>query len=246
MQKRSSDKATDASSAASSSSLALQEKMYEEQKALLQPWVDSGESNLNRLNTAMESGNYLDPEWSYTTEDWYNSPEYAVYNNARDASITQSQDAINASAAAKGLYGSGTWAQQLATNLGNQYAQYDTTSLAQAQNNAVANRTNSYNMLSGMANSSGTSQLSNAANNYGTNASNTLTAAGNTQAQNYLNQGNIWSNALNSGANQLSSLYGNYTGQQNYNALLSLLGNTGSSNVNPYGQVNNTGYALSY
>lgn len=199
--------------------------------------------NLSASDMGVEAGSLLDN--GYTTEDWMASPEYQVYNTAQNAALTKSQDAINASAAAKGMYGSGTWADQLNTNMGNLYAQYQPASLAAARNADTASRIGNYNMISGLSNSSGARQLANAASNYGVNSGSLITQAGNAQAQGQLTGTNAMIGGISSGLNQMAGAYGNYQGQQNINALLAqLAAKTGSSAYNPYGQMNNSGWAF--
>ena len=109
----------------------------------MQPWVESGQANLGKLNAATASGGSLDPNYRFSTQDWKNSPEYSVYAGARDAAINKSQDALMAQGAASGMYGSGTMANQLAQNMGQLYAQYDPQSLAAAQQSALGQTANS-------------------------------------------------------------------------------------------------------
>lgn len=263
MAKRASDKATNASSAASDNALDLQYKMWREQQDILQPWVDSGEQGLNYLNYAMygtlpEDGSLTASDMDsagvsansllddgYTMEDWYASPEYQVYNNAQGAALTNATDTINAQNAARGMFGSGTWANQLNTNMGNIYAAYQPASLAAAQASDTTQRMNNYNMMSGLSNLTGATQLANAASQYGVNSGNLTTAAGNAQAQGQLTGANAMIGGVTSGLNQVANAYGNYSGQQNINALLAALAaKTGTSSYNPYGQVNNSGWAF--
>jgi hypothetical protein len=168
-------------------------------------------------------GGSLDPSWRFSMQDWYDSPEYQVYNQARDVSIRQGQDAINAQNAARGMFGSGTWANALASNISDQYAKYNPASLAAARSAAEAARTQQYNMMVGMANPTGAQQVANYAGQYGTNAAQLMQAAGNAQAQGIIGGNNAMWNGVNSGLNQIGSAYGNYQGQQNFNALLQAL-----------------------
>ena len=266
----------------------LQYQMFQEQQKLMQPWVQSGQQNLDRLNYAMygqaptgqyapdfsgvnsvndigptmrnwlssavpgllqgrpvysggsrnfdeSTGTYrstgtpnqmgvapggLNPDWRFSTQDWKNSPEYEVYNNARDAALTRSQDALMAQGAASGMYGSGTMANQLSQNMGQLYAQYDPLSLQTAQQNAISARQNQYNQMVGMASPTGAQQVGQWAGNYGQTAGANTIAAGNAQAAGQVGSANAWSNAMTSGVNQVANAYGQYQGQQNFNALM--------------------------
>jgi len=255
MSKRASDKAANTAAAASDRANDLQYQMWQEQQALMAPWVQSGGANLNRLNYAMYGqmptadamrldpysieyqnwmeqnpnwqaeagvlsrvlsaqqgasasnepptlyrnpitgevtpyaptltadqmgveGGSLDPSWRFSMQDWYDSPEYQVYNQARDVSIRQGQDAINAQNAARGMFGSGTWANALADNISDQYAKYNPASLAAARGAEEAARTQQYNMMVGMASPTGAQQVANYARQYGINAGNLIQNAG--------------------------------------------------------------------
>jgi len=330
MSKRASDKAANTAAAASDRANDLQYQMWQEQQALMAPWVQSGGANLNRLNYAMYGqmptadamrldpysieyqnwmeqnekqlpsllktiaggpdmqahsgtpgdwdgalyrnpitgeisvtapnltadqmgveGGSLDPSWRFSMQDWYDSPEYQVYNQARDVSIRQGQDAINAQNAARGMFGSGTWANALAGNISDQYAKYNPASLAAARGAEEAARTQQYNMMVGMASPTGAQQVANYAGQYGTNAGNLILNAGNAQAQGQLNGANAMIGAFNNGLGQISSAYGNYQGQQNFNALLAQLQAAQlqaaqPSAYNQYGQYGNSGYAFSF
>ncbi len=286
----------------------LQYQMFQEQQRLMQPWAQSGQGNLARLNYAMygqvpsaqsmivdpksqayknyvaqhpqpvdasaprnmlghltqqtsgpsaqptlyqnpmtgeisttspginanqmgvQSGG-LNPDWRFSTEDWKNSPEYSVYAGARDAALTKSQDALMAQGAASGMYGSGTMANQLSQNMGQLYAQYDPLSLQTAQQNAISQRQNQYNMMTGMASPSGAQQVGQWAGQYGQNAGQNIIGAGNAQAAGQVGAANAWGNALTSGTNQIANAYGQYQGQQNFNAMLPYL----STQYNPQG-----------
>jgi hypothetical protein len=286
----------------------LQYQMFQEQQALMQPWVQSGQQNLDRLNYAMYGqvpqsrdraipapgqrpldavgavatrfggpfgrivGNTLrplgvperemvggdrsgltanqmgvqagglNPDWRFSTEDWQNSPEYAVYNNARDAALTRSQDALMAQGAASGMYGSGTMANQLSQNMGQLYAQYDPLSLQTAQQNAVAARQNQYNQMVGMASPTGAQQVGQWAGNYAQNAGQNIIGAGNAQAAGQVGSANAWGNAMSSGVNQLSNAYGQYRGQQNFNRWMDQGQYGYQNNVPISSQYGTTGY----
>lgn len=210
----------------------LQYQMFEEQKNLMQPWVDSGQTNLGRLNTAVQAGGSLDPNYRFSTEAWKNSPEYAVYANARDAAIGKSNDALMAQGAASGMYGSGTMANQLAQNMGQLYAQYDPASLAAAQQSALGQRQNAYNQMAGMASPYGAQQVAGFAGQYGQNAGQNIVNAGAAQAAGQMGAANAWGNALTSGVNQVSNAYGQYQGQQNMNQMLNMYAMQGGYNPN--------------
>jgi hypothetical protein len=194
-------------------------------------------------------GGSLDPSWRFGMQDWYDSPEYQVYNQARDVSIRQGQDAVNAQSAARGMFGSGTWANSLAGNISDQYAKYNPASLAAARGATEAARAQQYNMMVGMASPTGAQQVANYAGQYGANAGNLMQAAGNAQAQGQQAGTNAMVSGFGSGVNQIANAYGNYQGQQNFNALLAQLQAAkmgGGGNYNQYGQMGNSGYAINF
>jgi hypothetical protein len=221
-------------------------QMFQEQKALMQPWVQSGQENLGRLNTAMQPGGNLDPNYRFSTQDWQNSPEYAVYAGARDAATKRSQEALMAQGAASGMYGSGTMANQLAQNMGQLYAQYDPQSLQAAQQSVLGQRNTGYNMLAGMSSPQGAQQVAGFAGQYGQQAGQNMIGAGNAQAAGQVGAANAWSNALTSGTNQIANAYGQYQGQQNFNQLMNLYQQNpyqyGQNNVPISSQYGTTGY----
>jgi hypothetical protein len=197
----------------------LQYKMFQEQQKLMQPWVDSGQANLAKLNTATQAGGNLDPNYRFSTQDWKNSPEYSVYAGARDAALAKSQDALLAQGAASGMYGSGTMANQLSQNMGQLYAQYDPQSLAAAQQSVLGQRNSGYNMLAGMSSPTGAQQVAGFAGQYGQQAGQNMIGAGNALAQGQVGSANAWGNAITSGTNQIANAYGQYQGQQNFNQM---------------------------
>lgn len=138
---------------------ALQRQMFDYQKEIMAPFVSSGQANVQRLNQMMVPGEYLDPTRTFTTQAWQASPEYSAYNAAQQAAQTDALANLQAQAGASGMYGGGTYANQLAQNLGNLYAQYQPASLAAAQQNWQANRRQAYNMLAGLANPTAAQQI---------------------------------------------------------------------------------------
>ena len=152
--------------------LQLQAQNY--QREMMAPWVKSGQENLAQLNQLMEPGGYLEPTRRFTTEDWRSSPEYAVFNTAQQAAQANALDALQAQAGASGMYGGGTYANQLAQNLGNLYAQYQPASLAASQQNWNADREMAYNMLASLANPDAAKQLSSWAGTTAANIGNAL------------------------------------------------------------------------
>ena len=336
MQADATSSAADTQAGASRDANQLQYQMFQEQQKLMQPWVQSGQGNLERLNYAMygqvptqggnalapggglaptapvrptidpnvpqylpagyndESGNpvnyanpaysggamekynqdwaeytrqlseynaqrndspnpipadqmggaagRLSPDWRFGMQDWKDSPEYSVYQGARDAALKQSQDTLMAQGAASGMYGSGTMASALAQNMGQLYAQYDPASLAAARQAAESARTQEYNMLAGMSSPYGAQQVAQYAGQYGQNAGQNMINAGNAQAAGQVGAANAWGNAMSTGVNQLSNAYGQYRGQQNFNRWMDQGQYGYQNNVPISSQYGTTGY----
>ena len=324
MQSNAAEDAANTQAGASNQANQLQYQMFQQQQAGLQPWVQSGESNLARLNYAMYGqapsaqsmildpnsaayknyltanpslvptstygfldmlagrtapsastaptlyqnpltgeisttapniganqmgvqGGGLNPDYRYSTQDWQNSPEYAVYAGARDTAIKRGQENLLAQNAASGMYGSGNMANQLQQNVSDQYAMYDPASFSAAQASALGQRQNEYNQLVGLSNPNAAQQVAQYAGQYGQNAAQNIVGAGNALANGQMGQANAWGNALTSGVNQVSNAYGNYQGQQNMNALLAMLQQQqggGVTQINPNGYSGMSPYSL--
>ncbi|MFZ3043567.1 MAG: hypothetical protein WA058_00445, partial [Minisyncoccia bacterium] len=174
----------------------------------------------------------LSPDWRFSTQDWKDSPEYAVYQGARDAALQRSQDTLMAQGAASGMYGSGTMANQLSQNMGQLYAQYDPLSLQTARQAAESARTQEFNMLAGLSSPTGAQQVAQYAGIYGQNAGQNIIGAGNAQAAGQMGSANAWGNALTSGVNQVANAYGQYQGQQNFNQMAQMYAMGGGYNPN--------------
>lgn len=165
-------------------------------------------------------GGGLNPDFRYGMQDWQSSPEFQVYSGARDAALRRSTDQIQAQNAASGMFGSGNWANRLAENMGDIYAQYDPQSYAAAQGANLGQRRQEYNILAGMSSPIGAQQVADYAEQYGLNAGNMALAAGDAQARGQMGAANAWGNALQSGVGQAATAYGQYQGGQNFNASL--------------------------
>ena len=186
----------------------LQWKEFQQAQQNMAPWVQSGASNLNRLNTAMQTGGPLDPMAQYTMQNYLASPEYQVMQQQ----MQQSTGATQAGAAAAGNYGSGNMANALQRNAANIGMQGYTTGLQDWQNQ----RNTGYNMLAGLANPQAAQQISQMGINTGQNIGNQQMQLGanlaNTMQQGYQNQQNAYGNI----SNQLMGAYGAYQQNQMY------------------------------
>lgn len=187
---------TNLQSTASANSLALQKQIFDTQQNNLAPWLASGNKNLSTLNSLMPS---LTKPFSFS--DYTQSPSYAWQ-------MSQGQDAINNSAAARGGLFSGATGKALESfgqNLAN-------TDYQQAYNNYNSSNMNTYNMLAGLSNPNAVNSANNSAQNYASNYTNTAMgnasslgnlslASGQNTANMYSNFGNILNSSLGMGLN---------------------------------------------
>ena len=188
----------------------IQMDMFNRQVDIMKPWTDSGASNLNRLNTAMQSGNQLDPSKRYGMADFQGSPEYQVMMQQ----IKDSSSATQAGAAAAGLYGSGNMATALQKNAANIALQGYGTGLQDYQ----AQNTLAYNQLAGLANPSAAQQVATYAGNTGVNVGNNMISGAAAQASGIIGGANALQGGLRSasGAGQSAlAQYLNYNNSQN-------------------------------
>lgn len=310
LQSNATESAAETQAGASDQANQLQYQMFQEQQKLMQPWVQSGQGNLARLNYAMYGqvpsaqsmildpnsrayknymaanqpntqvggtpsaslptlyqnpltgeilttppnvanqmgvqGGGLNPDYRYSFQDWQNSPEYAVYAGARDTAIRRGQENLLAQNAASGMYGSGNMADQLQQNVSDQYAKYDPMSFQAAKESALGQRQNEFNQLAGLSTPNGAQQVAGFAGQYGQQAGQNMIGAGNALAAGQVGSANAWGNAITSGVNQAANAYGNYQGQQNMNALLAMMQQSGGYGNTAYGPMTQTGGATFY
>lgn len=175
----------------------LQRSQYDQTRADNAPWRAAGEQALNKLTGLMNDGSLTS---RFSGQGIESEPGYAF-------GMQQGMRGIDNSASARGGIGGA------ALKAGTRYAQdYAGTKWGAAFDRDRMEKSDIFNRLSGFA---GTGQQINAANsaagqNYANQAGANMIGAGNAQAANYLNQGNIYSN----GINQLAA-YGNRGGGYN-------------------------------
>lgn len=134
---------------------------YNAQQSLLSPWTQSEQSALTRFLTESQAGGRLDPMTQFQMEDYYNSPEYQIYQEAQNAASQQAMDQMKAMGAAGkyGGFGGGTFANALTQNLGQLYAQYGPQALAASRQAWENQRANAFNALYGLSQPQQTGQL---------------------------------------------------------------------------------------
>jgi len=238
--------AADTAAASSDRSAELQRQMFDEQKALQEPYRQAGLTGQNRLMELMGLGGnagaagYGKYSRDFGMQDFQQDPGYAFR-------LSEGLKGLDRSAAARGGLISGG-AMKAATQYGqemgsqeyqNAFNRFQAGRATQGQEYGNAfNRfqTNRTNMLQPLGNlmASGQSAASNqgaAAGSYGSSGANLMTGAGQAMAGGITGAGqataagqmgnaNTISNAINAGA----SAYGN---QQNFSAMMNMMGNQG-------------------
>jgi len=199
--------------ASSDRALALQERMYDEGVARLQPRLTAG----NNALAQMQSGAFAQPTaFSFGAGDYQADPGYAFR-------LAEGQKALDRQAAARGGLISGSAlkaAQRYGQDMGSQEFGNAYQRALDAYNSRVAQSNTGYNRLAGLADIGQTAgtQIGTAGQNYSTNAGNLMT-----------NQGYNTGNAMLAGERARQSSYGNIgtaLGSGGFNSL-----QTGFSNM---------------
>lgn len=215
------DAQTDATNNASATQLqaqresnALQEKMYDQNRADMQPWRDAGMGALSQLSTGLQQGGEFNR--NFTAADFQADPGYAFRQS-------EGQKAIDNSAAARGSSLSGATLKAL-SRYGQDYASNEYQNAYNRFNNDMSTR---YNRLAGVAGTgqTATQQIGAYGQNTANNISNGTISTANNVANNTISAGNARASGYVGMANSLSNGVGNYM-------TLSSLGKTGSTGVN--------------
>ena len=227
---------------AAQNAINTQQAMYQQNAGNLAPWMTQGQQaggQLNylmglgptsggNLNTAMGSYGSLATPFSQT--NWQADPGYAFR-------LQQGQQALERSAAARGMTLSGAQAKALTAygqGMGSQEYQ-------NAYNRYNTDQSNLYNRLAGI---SGTGlQAGSALAGVGTNVANQIsnlqTGIGNAQAAGTIGSANAWTNAMNTGINQGVSLWNSQNNPWSGASMTGGLGGYGygytGNMANPYG-----------
>ena len=200
--------------AASQAATDAQERMFERQVELQEPWRKAGEGALNRLSTGLAAGGEFATPFSKT--DWKTDPGYAFR-------LSEGMKALDRTAAARGGLISGS-ALKAATRYGQDMGSQE---YQNAFNRYYAERTNMLQPLQSLAGvgQSSANTLTSAAGNYGSQIGSNLISAGNAAAAGTVGSANAIASGLGQGINY-------YQGQQYLNKLPSY-GSTGSTNYAP-------------
>lgn len=180
---------------------AAQERMFERQVELQEPWRTAGEKALNQLSTGIEPGGEFTK--NFTMADYTADPGYAFRLN-------EGIKALDRSAASRGGLLSGAQLKGI-TDYGQNAASQE---YQNAFNRYQINRANRLQPLQSLAGvgQTATNTLTGAAGQLGQNIGNNLISAGNARASGYMGTANAVSGALNTGLNY-------YQGQNMLNAL---------------------------
>lgn len=173
---------------------AAQERMFERQVELQEPWRLAGEKALNQLSTGIEPGGEFTKNFSMA--DYTADPGYAFRLN-------EGIKALDRSAAARGGLLSGAQLKGI-TDYGQNAASQE---YQNAFNRYQINRANRLQPLQSLAGvgQTATNTLTGAAGQLGQNIGNNLISAGNARASGYMGTANAISGGLNTGLNYYQS-----------------------------------------
>jgi hypothetical protein len=217
MASRGASSAASTQAEAANRSADLQKQMFDQQMALQEPYRQAGLTGQNRLMELMGLGGnagaagYGKYAKDFGMADYQADPGYAFR-------LSEGLKGLDRSAAARGGLISGG-ALKAATQYGQEMGSQE---YQNAFNRYQTNRTNQLQPLGNLM-ASGQSAASNqgsAAGAYGTAGGNAITQGGQAIAAGQMGSANSLSNALNAGA----SAYGN---QQNFSAMMGMMGNQG-------------------
>lgn len=209
----------------------IQYKMFQEQKALQEPWRAAGQNALGRLTKGIESGQFgkVTP-FSFTAAEFakQQDPGYAFR-------LAEGNRALNQSAAARGGLISGNAlkaAQRYGQEMGSQEFQNAYNRALTGFNANQAANTLAYNQLAGVSGTGQTSaqQIASQAGQYGANAGNLASATGASSANALLAQGNARASAYGG--------YGQAIGQglqglyNNWGSISNMFGSSGLNDAN--------------
>jgi hypothetical protein len=233
----SSNKAADAQREGIAASTAAQQKAFDQQKELQEPFRQGGMTAQNRLMTLLglspggDSGltvDQNDPNFGkyskdFSMADYQADPGYAFR-------LSEGMKGLQNSAAARGLLSSGSTLKgitdysqgQASQEYGNAYNRYQT------------NRANQLNPLQSLMGSGQTSAntLTNAAGNLGQGLAEGAAALGSSNASSYMNTGNALNSALSGGMNTYMG-YNNMQAYRDRTAAMNAGGNSFARYASP-------------
>lgn len=205
-------KAAKAQTQAADQSAALQREMFNKQVELQAPFREAGLSAQNKLmqylglSGAPGEAGYGKYAGDFTMQDFTTDPGYAFR-------LAEGNKALDRTAAARGgLLSGGAMkaAQRYGQDMGSQ-------EYMNAFNRYQTNRANQLNPLQSLmgAGQTGANTLTQAAGQLGSDLGQNALGAGNARASGYMGQANALTNALGTGINQYTSMYGGNYGPTN-------------------------------
>jgi len=205
-------KAAKAQTQAADQSAALQREMFNKQVELQAPFREAGLTAQNKLlgylglSGAPGDAGYGKYAGDFSMNDFTADPGYAFR-------LSEGNKALDRTAAARGgLLSGGAMkaAQRYGQDMGSQ-------EYMNAFNRYQTNRANQLNPLQSLmgAGQTGANTLTTAAGTLGTNLAENALGAGNARASGYVGQANALTNALGTGINQYTSMYGGNYGPTN-------------------------------
>lgn len=186
-----SDKAADAQSEAAASSQAYQEKIYNQQRADLQPWRDAGGGALKQLTEGTTGAN-ADFNRYFKASDMTTDAGYQFR-------MSEAQKAIERSAASRGNLLGGATAKAL-TKYSQGVASDEYQNAYNRFNNDRSQRFNRLSSLAGIGQTA-SNQLGQAGQNFANASSQNAQMVGNAQSANAMATGNAINSALGTGVN---------------------------------------------
>ena len=194
--KKAADKQADSTLQATRESLALQEKIYNQNRTDSMPWLNAGSGAITQLSSLLAPGGDLTKD--FTSADFKADPGY-------DFRLAEGNKALQRSAAANGnLYSGGTLKALTRYNQG-----FASNEFQNAYNRFQANRNTRFNQLADVAGlgQSSANTLANAGTNYAANAGNTIVSgaenAANARAAGTIALGQGITNGITNGISSL-------------------------------------------
>lgn len=220
MQSSAAEDAAETQANAANQATATQWKMYQQNRTDMLPWITQGQNAINRIGTGVQPGGEYD---RFTMNDFVTDPGYSWRKQ-------EGINALMASGAASGMYGSG--------NLGTALVNYGQNLASNEYQNAYGRWLDRYNRVAQLANIGQTQ--SQAVGSMGTSVANSISsnqiAAGNALAAGTLGSSNAWGNAMTGVMNQGMSGLGAYLNyNQNQKLLNTILDSSGGSSNSLYG-----------
>lgn len=194
--------------------LDVQKEMYDQNRADMMPWLESGRRSLNTLESMMGSGEFemAPEEYSFSPEDYQESPYAKFLQNEGMRGIERSAAARGGLASGNTLAGLMQRSQDIA---GRDYAQqrdFGYRNFLDSYGRRAGEKANQYNRLAGMAGTGQTQSqsLGQMGQMWGQQAGQGLTGIGNVKGAGLVGAGNARTNQTNQALNLFGQLGSGY------------------------------------